>query len=229
MDDDPRSRAARTWFGYGKWDAPYWFVGMEPGGTDHPALYTSWEACGGGPLIDAKRHEEEWNARVPAALRTHYFADKPKIQKSTWQPLIHILLGFTGSNEDAHLYQRDKWGRIKGETALIELSVPAFANISVKGDRGQYELERIDIIRKHLEKDESIPTLAVFYGKSYQAQYEEIAGGPFDKDGFRWNGSILCALTTHPSRPTRTYEYWTEYGKRLRQNVEALRDDEKTK
>ena len=29
---------------------------MEPGGTDHPELYTAWEAADGAPLIDAAIH-----------------------------------------------------------------------------------------------------------------------------------------------------------------------------
>jgi len=32
-EDDAREMA-RSWFGYGRWSAPYWFVGMEPGGDD---------------------------------------------------------------------------------------------------------------------------------------------------------------------------------------------------
>jgi hypothetical protein len=52
----------------------------------------------------------------------HHFAEKLEIQKSTWQPLMHILIGFTGSNESAHQYQRDKLGRVDGDMALIELS-----------------------------------------------------------------------------------------------------------
>ena len=92
-NDEQKERALETWFGYGRWSAPYWFVGPEPGGDDHPELYSAWEACGGGPLIDAACHEREWNLRVPHDLQTSYFAQRPKIQRSTWQPLIHIVLG----------------------------------------------------------------------------------------------------------------------------------------
>lgn len=37
IEEDPKVLAARNWFGYGRWDAPYWFLGMEPGGTDDHA------------------------------------------------------------------------------------------------------------------------------------------------------------------------------------------------
>jgi hypothetical protein len=35
----PKALAAQGWFGYGRWDAPYWFVGTEPGGTNDHASY----------------------------------------------------------------------------------------------------------------------------------------------------------------------------------------------
>lgn len=194
---------------------------MEPGGTDHPELYTSWEACGAGKLIDAKRHEDEWNARVPATLQMHHFAEKPQIQKSTWQPLIHILIGFTGSNENAHQYQRDKLGRADGDMALIELSSIASKSLSSPRERERYQSKRIDVIRGQLENAMPTPMFAVFYGTTYTMQYSRIAGGPFDSDGLRWNGGTLCALTMHPSRPTRTYAYWTDFGRRLRETCRS--------
>lgn len=212
---DLRSLAAATWFGYGRWSAPYWCIGMEPGGTDHPELYTSWAACGAQPLIDAKAHEDEWNLRVPVELQTHYFAEKPQIQKSTWQPLIHIILGFTGSSEDPHAYQRAKLGRADRETALIELSAIAARSISDPADREQYRSERIEKLHKELTCWK--PELALFYG-GYADDYSRIAGHLFDASGVCWNGPTLCALIAHPAaRPTRSYAYWMEYGRRLRQ------------
>lgn len=214
MNEDARALAARSWFGYGRWGAPYWFVGMEPGGTDHPELYTSWEACGSKPLIDAKRHEDEWNARVPVDLQVHFFAENPVIQKGTWQPLIHILLGFTGSTDDPHLYQRDKLGRSDGDTAFIELSAVAAPGIGTPSDREAYREDRIKAIRDKLESKR--PKLVVFYGTTYRDQYAEIAGGSFENDGFQWNGQTLCALIPHPARANKTYAYWTELGERMR-------------
>jgi hypothetical protein len=187
---------------------------MEPGGTDHPELYTSWEACGSEPLIDAKQHEDEWNARVSADLQMHFFAGKPAIQKGTWQPLIHILLGFTGSAQDPHLYQRDKLGRSDGETALIELSAIAAPSIGIQSDRETHRADRIKTIREKLESTE--PKLVVFYGTTYRDQYAEIAGGSFDDDGFRRNGRTLCALISHPARANKSYAYWTQLGERMR-------------
>ena len=221
--NDARTEASRNWFGYGSWSAPYWFVGMEPGGADHPDLYTSWEACGSGSLIDAAQHEDEWNKLVPADLQMHHFDTKTVIQRGTWQPLIHIVLGFTGSNEDSHIYQRDKLGRAGGKTALIELSSVASTTLSSQDVERPYEAERIIDIRQHLEHEKPGPAFVVFYGTTYTRQYSEVAGGQFDEDGFRWNGTTLCALIKHPARPTRSYQYWRDYGEKLRDLVDAKR------
>jgi hypothetical protein len=219
VTDDLKTRAAREWFGYGRWSAPYWFVGMEPGGDDHPELYTAWEAAGAGRLIDAAEHEVEWNLRVPARLQMHHFASKPTIQKGTWQPLIHIVLGFSAEDGDAHAYQRDRLGRIDGDMALIELCSVAAKNLAVPSDRDRFMPERIAFIRRRLASNPV--EIAVFYGTTYRDKYELVAGGQFDADGLRWRGATLCALITHPSRPTRTYAFWREYGEMLRGRYDA--------
>jgi hypothetical protein len=45
--DDTKALAARSWFGYGRGEAPYWFIGMEPGGSDDHASYEAWKQLGG--------------------------------------------------------------------------------------------------------------------------------------------------------------------------------------
>jgi hypothetical protein len=215
---DPKALAVENWFGYGRWDAPYWFVGMEPGGDDHPELYTAWQAAGGGSLIDAAEHEEQWNLRVPAHLQMHHFATKPVIQKGTWQPLIYIVLGFNGEDADSHTYQRDRLGRARGDMALIELCSVAAKNLAIPGDRDRFMPERIDFIKRQLKTN--AVEIAVFYGTTYREKYEQIAGR-FNRDGLRWRGRTLCALINHPSRPSRKYAYWRVYGEMLRKVYEA--------
>jgi hypothetical protein len=84
--DNPRQLAARKWFGYGRWEAPYWFVGMEPGSDDELAWYQTWARLGGDELCDCRQHH----------LGTDYLkwhkAEFPSPQP-TWIPLIQLLLG----------------------------------------------------------------------------------------------------------------------------------------
>lgn len=223
MIKDAKARAEQEWFGYGRWNAPYWFIGMEPGGRDHPELYTAWEAAGGSALVDAARHEDEWNRLVPPHLQMRHFWQKPVIQRTTWQPLIHIVLGFTRSADDPHLYQRDRLGRLCGDTALIEISPIASQKLSESLKDSSVLQGRIKVIRQELVANPV--TFAVCYGTRYRKRYEELAGGPFDTEGFRWSGNTLCALITHPSRPTKKYSYWFAYGKRLREVIDRQSRD----
>lgn len=75
---DAKTLAAESWYGYGPWDAPYWFIGMEPGGDDTHASYEAWEALGGHELIDCREHhlwkrdvlgEEDPNGRAGTTIR----------------------------------------------------------------------------------------------------------------------------------------------------------------
>jgi hypothetical protein len=56
MDQEVREMARRC-YGYGRWDAPYWFIGPEPGqardeNNDLMPRAKSWLDLGGGELID---------------------------------------------------------------------------------------------------------------------------------------------------------------------------------
>ena len=220
MVDNARADAIRNWFGYGNWGAPYWFVGMEPGGRDVPENFASWDRLGRGELIDASAHERDWNANAPESKRTTFFQESPKPQRGTWQPLIHVLLGFLGSDEDPRLFQRDKWGSAGGKMALIELSAIAARNTSIPTtERLAYREKRVETLKARLREHK--PTFALFYGTSYRLEYEKIAGGPFDSEGIHWAGPTLCVLTTHPARPTRSYQYWKELGARMQTIIET--------
>lgn len=226
LDDETlrglRERAAREWFGFGRWGAPYWFIGMEPGGDDCPEIYTSWYQLGATSLLDAKEHEQDYNKLVPTEQQTRFFAKRPKIQQWTWQPLIHITLGFTGSDEDSHIYQRDRFGSAsdEGEMAVLELSAIA-AKTFVFADQAKYQAGRIISLRHLLVTHE--PTIAVFYGLGYSEQYEKIAGGEFkkvavatfDEVGFCQSGKTLCVLIPHPVAVRKPYDEWHELGIRL--------------
>ncbi len=193
---------------------------MEPGGTDLDEIYASWDRLGSPPLLDAKAHEDDCNAHLPEDLRTHYFAEKPKIQRGTWPALIHIVLGYTQSDEDPHLYQRDKLGSRNDDTALLEISAIAAKDLSVPTEREAYRVKRAEFLDKQVATHQ--PEFVVCYGLTYHDLYEIVAGGPFN-DGFRWSGKTLCALIPHPARANKSYDYWRAFGVRLAHLVEVTR------
>jgi hypothetical protein len=193
--DDLKALAARNWFGYGRWDAPYWFIGMEPGGTDDLASYEEWMRLGGTELIDCRAHH------LGTKLTKWHGGHRPPTQP-TWRRLIQLLLGYKGKPADldsASIYQRDSWGSLNGDTALLEVSALHAKNLAATVDRNAYRDRRIAILKGRLETNR--PKFVVFYGLGYQSVYEKIANARFDANGYACRGSTLCVLVVGPTAP----------------------------
>lgn len=219
MSLDAKALAAQSWFGYGRWEAPYWFIGMEPGGDEEHPSYDAWldidpKQTG---LIDCYAHH--MNFPYPSWRRWHS-GDVPPIQP-TWGPLIRTmlaLLGRSASNADVSRYQRDEWGRLSGETAVIELSALHAKNLSVDVERTLHRDERIERIQREMLFHK--PKVALFFGTSYRSEYERIAGQFVN--GWTWCGDTLCALVQHPAyRFAPRGEYWMNLGRWLKAAVEV--------
>jgi len=214
-EDDPIALAARRWFGYGRWDSSYWFIGMEPGGADNHASYEAWMQLGGGELIDCRQHHL-------ATRFSKWHAGNRRPTQPTWRRLIQLLLGYEGKRADldaVSLYQRDNWGVLNGETALLEVSALHAKSSATSVNRNAYRDERIATLRQRLK--EFRPKFVVFYGKEYTSVYETIADARFDQDGCAWHGSTLCVLVLHPTGrniPTemRSGEWWATKGREMR-------------
>jgi hypothetical protein len=209
--DSYRDQAAKGWFGYGTWSAPYWFVGMEPGGEQDASEFEAWHNAGGPELIDLFAHSE-------ACHNLQWVCARPPLQR-TWKQLIRVVLGYEGKPGDTEAvrsYQRDRLGRSEGETALIDLSAIAAPNLGViVPEREQNRPKRIEMIRQRMS--EHNPKFVLFYGVGYRDDYSKVAGAAFDEDGFAWCGETLCSLVQHPvARPTRSAEWWADKGLTLR-------------
>jgi hypothetical protein len=136
----------------------------------------------------------------------------------TWKQLIRLVFGYEGKpsgNEDVRAYQRDRLGR-GGQTLLAEISSVNATSLSVPvPEREAYRAERIATIHRRMLENK--PEFAVFYGIQYREAFAEIAGGPFDADGHRWNGATLCALVRHPTAiPNAPATSWAEKGTQLK-------------
>ncbi len=209
MADSAKEQAARNWFGYGRWEARHWFVGMEPGGDDDHASYESWLELGGEQLIDCKEHHQDSNRRAGRIVtRWHENADPPV--QSTWGPLIRMQLAFNApSTQTVGAYQRDSWGSKTGDTALLEISALHARGLDVEVERALYREERIAEIRRRLHEHK--PDLVVFFGKTYRRAYEKIVGR-FGPDLWRWTGETLCVLVQHPAFRYGPPEDWERLG-----------------
>jgi hypothetical protein len=217
MDDRIREMA-RGCYGYGRWEAPYWFIGPEQGQArdENNELKTrceAWRRLGGGELSDCREFCDLINEK-------RWHRETPKLQK-TWKSLMLLLMAFLekpADNESLKTYQRELWGRLNGETCVIELSGLPANSFDVPRERELFRQERISVMCKKMRTYK--PVLVVIYGVGTRRRWE--LGGGYSSDRLRRLQSTILEFTPHPSRPSREDAYWVERGERLRQTVMHL-------
>ncbi|MBV8371574.1 MAG: hypothetical protein JO036_21900 [Candidatus Eremiobacteraeota bacterium] len=226
---EPKALAAAHWFGYGRWDAPYWFIGKEPGGADDPEQYASWQRLGGNELIDCNDHDRDCAAGGPGLW--HGPEPGPNLQP-TWRPLIAMTLAFEGAQTwDAHAarrYQDERWGRTEGDTAVLELSAVAAKSVAHgEAMRLLHLPERIATLRAHLAR--TPPRFVVFYGLGtdpvhnvpYLHHWREIAQADLEVDQPVRVGETAFVVEKHPTAHGTTTQHWMDLGRRVHKMLDA--------
>ena len=222
-DQDIRDMA-RGWYGYGRWDAPYWFVGPEPGmgsdeNNDLGPRCAAWMKLGACELVDCKDHHlgfglDKWHRQHPT----------PPTQP-TWRQLIRLLLAYRNEGppdiEDIRAYQQRCWGMKDGETCVIELCSLAANNLGVDKnvdfDPDSFRAQRIDVIRKRIHN--CSPKFVVMYGVKSKPYWEAIAGVEFaghPEICLINNGRTQGIFTIHPVGFGTRKTYWVNLAERLR-------------
>jgi hypothetical protein len=242
--DESMLAMARGNYGYGRWEAPYWFMGPEQGMGPHEnndlnLRVQTWLDLGSRELNDCR----EFHCRIH---ETRWHCKKPKVQlQRTWRPLLLLLMTFLdgqadyvkAGNESLRIYQRDRWGSLEerlGETCVIELSGLAAPNAKKAKDTGMLLPSRIEHMCGKIRNYR--PKLVVMYGReqkdSWNAIGRAIAGcefplddsapGQLPKTNVLRHGPTILVCTPHPSRPIKDgtvylgNEYWIRLGKALR-------------
>jgi hypothetical protein len=231
----PIEEMARNCYGYGRWDAPYWFIGLEQGMDGSLDKYVeAFRDRGREGLSDCQAFHEhmgvaKWHRKKPKAAL-----------QSTWKKLIRLLPAFLEQDAEAtnkkevdeetekvRAYQVHKWGMDDGDTCVIELSgLPAKglkAGVTLKGEHFTREQvseilqERIASIRQRI-KDNN-PQLVVMYGLDGRTHFSDLAGRPTEyplvTDETIELGSAITTLTYHPVFPGPPNAHWTALGKKL--------------
>lgn len=209
---------AEHFYGYGRWEAPYWFIGPEAGmgkdgKDDLAARYESWKKLGCAPVVDCEGHHRGFGF-------TKWHDPHPPTQP-TWRQLIRLLLTYKGMSttlDDIRAYQRDRWGRKNDETCVIELSGIPASNMRVLRDRVTFLSRRIERVRR--EALAHGPRFIVMYGTGQREDWKRIAGGDFNADRFHWMEGTVEAVSPHPVSRGIGNEYWETLGKRLRAAVD---------
>jgi hypothetical protein len=233
--DDGIREKARRFYGYGRWTAPYWFIGPEEGGSDDPERRVeAWRQLGEAELCDCR----EFHSLIEI---TKHHRETPPLQY-TWRKLMLLLKAFQGEpcdlegnrrmlNDRLRSYQRDWWGMQSGKTCVIELSeLPAPDSKKAKELRLQLfspakfdeiRQKRIEFIYHEMLKKER--ELVVIYGKEQWKHWESIAGHSLQEEsiegfaaGILKYGATKIAFAQHPNF-VRKDAYWVKLGRKLRE------------
>jgi hypothetical protein len=211
--DDAEDAMALESFGFGRWEAPYWFIGPEQGqgkkeGGSLAPRSAAWKQLGAKALCDCR----DFHDLIPV---TRWHCERPKLQ-STWRPLMLLLMEFLDrpwDNDSLRVYQRDQWGRLHGETCVIELSGLPANSLKVPRNRSLYKAERINKIRHKLQKYK--PSFVVMYGLNEKESWETIGGPELKTGNIIRLGSTLLVFTPHPAAHGLGKQYWIDTGRNL--------------
>ena len=228
LDDDAVTTFIETFYGYGNWSAPVWFVGMEEGGGGTPEeiakRIAAWAQRGRNELEDLVEYHH-------AIGVTRHFGGQ-----STWAKLIRILCairGETPTQDDVRRVQADRFGRRNGDTALLELlPLPSrrmnqwmhaqLTTIPYLATREAYAAQvrpaRVHRLRERLEAYR--PRFVIFYGAAYLSWWSEIAGVALVIDS---NAGFAIAaregttfgVTKHPAARGLTTDYFARFGEAI--------------
>jgi hypothetical protein len=227
LDDDLLASYANSFYGYGRYEAPYWFIGLEEGSDgsveEIQRRLVVWREGGCQELEDA------WDYHVRIGAE-HLTRERPKLQ-STWKQLCRIVLVGTGQPSDTESlrhYQKHHLGRRDGATCLLELLPLPSRNTgewqywkasrlshlaSRRAAQQYYAPRRVLHLRQRIAQYR--PAVVVFYGATNRTWWTEIAGVPFERvgDAALYSATAqdtLYLITTHPTfrqpAPTAYFE-----------------------
>ena len=234
-----------SFFGYGRWDAPIWFIGIEEaGGRSERELeqrLAVWAERGHKELEDAPTF-------YPASGNSSWHGEGAHIQ-ATWKQLIRLLLLARGACADDKAIlacQSTQLGSFAGDTSLTEL-LPLPSPDTATWNYGRWsELDRLrsrqaylagtlnqraDVLKQRCRSNQ--PKAVIFYGleladgTSLLPFWSWIAGGWFDQAIerkkillSRRNSKTTFFVTRHPV--SESQEYFGEIGAFLRDKCGTL-------
>lgn len=221
---------AERCYGYGNWNAPYWFIGLGEGIGPNETVEEramAWCELEQDGLCDCREFHLH---RLINDQRWH--VDPVKLG-STWRPLmllLRTLLGEKVDKESLRQYQRNHWGVRKDQTCIIELfglpapTLKAFMAL-IGGLFNHEEMDRIlngriQFIRKKIIEQQ--PSLVVMYGYTAEEQWQKIARQSILRDKASKIGSTTMLLTKHPTAPNPEGDpYWKRMANICVQTVDS--------
>ena len=183
--------------GYGRLEAPVWFLGME-------------EAGGGEENLRARLEFEpvEDLARAHRLLGITKHHEGRKVIQPTWRGMCYVMLKLRGRETDVESirrYQAERLGRFGGETLLCEMmpipklrvgsweyeeAIPQFR--SAEEYYRRVKPKRESLLRTVIQQNK--PRVVVGYGKGYWEAYQRL----FLERRFKRDGAFLVSGEEFP-------------------------------
>lgn len=227
---DCQEEMAQRCFGYGRWDAPYWFIGPEQGMSKDSRELTfrchAWSERDRPELDDCMAYHDLLNTlRSPRLSKwgkrdDDWHGEKPNTQR-TWARLIQFLIGF-GVVTDHLTYQIKEWGSATGDTCVIELSGLSAHNSREKRERGKYLEQRIARMSQELNGSQEFVLL---YGRTPECDTawetlslgaQQVGSGPRGETISRRGKTLYLRANFHPTGNGQPYEKWKEFGQEVK-------------
>jgi hypothetical protein len=223
-----KEKMARSFFGFGSWTAPYWFIGPEPGGECDSERIEAWSKdCHQQELCDCKQFHDALNKRYKKSEKKEVRWHTPRknlttpILQPTWSKLIRLLFSFKApstreGNEHIRRYQQEHWGMFNDETCVIELSglsAKNFKDSSRESNKEQIEERIANTILPKLNACKPKPKLVVMYGKREAVHWGEIAGTVLEMEKpVKLHGTVFL-FVPHPNTRGLNNDQWDRFGK----------------
>ena len=148
-------------YGFGHWDAPYWFIGPEQGQdrSENNDLMLRCKAfidleCDG--LCDCRKFHEQVDLEATTQWYRPRSNGKVPLQK-TWCKLMKILFAFKSdqkkSRDQLVSYQLKHLGSTAGETCLVEANGLPANNAGVDRNRSKYLEPRLDQLVNKINRE----------------------------------------------------------------------------
>ena len=234
-----------SFFGYGQWTAPIWFVGIEEAGgrteSEVERRLSLWNQRGSKELEDAP-------VFYPKSGNDRWHGNKAELQ-ATWKQLIRLLLLARNERDDKATMlanQREQLGSLAGDTCLAELLPLPSPDTETWNYRDWSDLPHLVSRQKYItrmlrpradalqKKCAAIrPKVVIFYGlelaggTSLLPSWSRIAGGWFDQAIAeekillsRRNAHTVFFVTRHPVNESD--DYFSRIGKFLGENHSSL-------
>ncbi len=215
-------------FGFGTWEAPYWFLGPEQGMSKNEneleKRYIAWRNLGSHELDDCiEFHQLLPPKRNKRGKRKDNWHGDPTNTQTTWSRLIQFMIGFGVHGVTDHLeYQKRHWGTRAGETCVAELSGLAAHNLAVKRDRDSFLPTRLTRLSEALNGKQEIVLL---YGRTSGCKIawdhltkETIPIGRCSRGEavHRKGNTLFVHSQFHPAGPGQSYETWRQFGQEVK-------------